>query len=120
MKIRGIRGATTVASNTKEEILAATQEMMAEIISTNNLQQDDAAAVFITATGDLNAVYPAQAVREMGWTLTPLMCYQEMRVEGSLEKCIRVIVLINTELDQGQIQHCYLRGAQVLRPDLVK
>ena len=118
--MRGIRGAITVENNSREEILTATQEMMEKIILANNLQQEEVAAVFFTATRDLDAAYPAQAVRKMGWTLTPLMCYQEMHVDGSLEKCIRVIVLTQTELEQNQIKHCYLRGAQVLRPDLIR
>jgi chorismate mutase len=120
MKIKGIRGAITVENNREDDILAATKELWGTIISANNLRQEDVAAIFFTATGDLDAAYPARALREMGWTLTPLMCFQEMQVAGSLEKCIRVTVLFNTDLEQEKIKHCYLRGAQVLRPDLIK
>jgi len=119
MKTRGIRGAITVNKNAKQEILTATQELMGQIITANRLQQEDVAAILFTATGDLDAAYPAEAVREMGWTLTPLMCYQEMKVKGSLDYCIRVVVLINTNLEQDQIKHIYLKGAMKLRPDLI-
>ncbi len=120
MKTRGIRGAITVEKNTKPEILTATQELLEQIIKENSLQQEEVAAILFTATGDLTAAYPAEAVRGMGWTLTPLMCYQEMMVEGSLENCIRVVVLINTDLEQDQIKHIFLKGAKKLRPDLIK
>jgi chorismate mutase len=120
MKTRGIRGAITVEKNEKSEILTATQELMEKIIKENELQEQEVAAILFTATGDLTAAYPAEAVRGMGWILTPLMCYQEMRVDGSLENCIRVVVLINTSLDQHQIKHIYLKGAKKLRPDLIE
>lgn len=120
MQIRGIRGAITVDKNTREDILNATRELMDTIISSNHIDQQDVAATLFTTTTDLDAAYPAQAVRDMGWTMTPLSCFQEMAVEGSLDKCIRVLILWNTNNGLDQVKHIYLRGADQLRPDLAK
>ncbi|MCL0043404.1 chorismate mutase [Dehalococcoidia bacterium] len=116
MKVRGIRGATTVEENNREEILSATQEVLQEIISTNNIEDDDISAIFFTTTRDLNAEFPAAAARiHMGWTNAALMSGHEMDVPGSPQKCIRVLMLVNTEKTSEQIKHIYLRGAANLR-----
>jgi len=115
---RGIRGATTVAENDTELILEATRELVQEIVLRNGVQQEDVASMILTATHDLDAIYPAVAVRRLGWTHTALMCMQEMSVPGSLPRCIRVLVHWNTSRANDQIQHVYLREARSLRPDL--
>ena len=119
MKVIGIRGAITCEHNTVEDILHASKELMESIIFINQLNQEDIAAILFTTTKDLTAVYPARAVRDMGWSISPLLCFQEMDVENSLEKCIRVLILWNTDKRSDQIQHVYLREARQLRPDLV-
>jgi chorismate mutase len=105
-------------ANTAEAILSATRELLERIVAENGVAVADVACVWFTATADLDAVYPARAARELGWTLTPLMCAQEMAVVGSLPRCIRVLVLWNTPRSQEQIRHVYLGAAQTLRPDL--
>ena len=82
------------------------------------MQEKDVASVLFTATPDLDAVYPAVAARQLGWTHTALMCVQEMAVPGSLPRCIRVLVHWNTERAIDEIQHVYLHEARRLRPDL--
>jgi chorismate mutase len=119
MVVRGIRGAIDVAHNQEEEILAAASILLARIVKENDLSRDDIACVYFTVTPDLDAVYPARAAREMGWSHVPLMCAQEMAVEGSLVRCIRVLVLWNTLLDAEAIRHVYLGRAASLRPDLI-
>lgn len=119
MKVIGIRGATTCKHNTEKDILLASRELVETIILFNQINQDDIAAIMFTTTRDLNAAYPARAVRDMGWSISPLLCFQEMDVENSLERCIRVLVLWNTDKRSDQIQHVYLREARRLRPDLV-
>jgi len=114
----GVRGATTVKENTRLAILEATRELLAEIVAANGIETEAMASVIFTATPDLDAVYPAVAARELGWTQTPLLCMQEMAVRGSLAMCIRVLIHWNTDRAQQEIHHCYLRGARVLRPDL--
>lgn len=121
MSVRGIRGAITVEANEEHQILNATIEMLNTIVAKNEIVPDDICSVFVTVTGDLDESFPARAIRQMaGWELVPLMCALEVPVKGSLERCIRLMVLINTDKTQAQIRHIYLNGAQALRPDLSK
>ncbi len=120
MNCRGIRGATGVRANDAPSILAATRELLEQIVAANDLLVKDLVSVIFTATPDLDAAYPARAAREMGWVDTPLLCVQEMAVAGRLNRCIRVLAHWNTNLEPEQIQHIYLGEARVLRPDLAK
>ena len=117
--IRGMRGAITVTQNTEEEILTATEELLKKIIEENQIQPDLVASVFISTTKDINAAFPAKALRKFeGWTYVPVMCMQEMPVPNSLTMCVRIMMHVNTKKSQEEIIHVYLRGAKVLRPDL--
>jgi len=120
MLVRGIRGAITVNSNTKEEIIEITKELLIALQRENNFKIEDIVSVFFSATPDLNAAFPAQAARELGWNRVPLFDMQEIEVPGSLPKCIRILIQINCRKSQTEIKHCYLRGAEILRKDLVK
>ncbi len=119
MLVRGIRGATTVRSNSREEIIEATKELLGEIVRRNDLDTDYIASVVFTTTVDLNAEFPAVAAREMGWTYIALECMQVMNVPGSLPRCIRVLMHVNTERAATDIKHVYLHEAKALRRDLV-
>jgi chorismate mutase len=114
---RGIRGATTVEANTPEAILAATRELIALIIESNDLDPADIASAIFTTTPDLNAEFPAIAARQLGWHDVALMCGHEMAVPGSLPMCLRVLIHWNTPKTQAEINHVYIRGARNLRPD---
>ncbi|WML25783.1 chorismate mutase [Neobacillus sp. OS1-33] len=117
--IRGMRGAITVNQNTEEEIVTATEELLKKIIEENQIQPDLVASVFISTTEDINAVFPARALRKFeGWTYVPVMCMQEIPVPNSLTMCVRIMMHVNTAKSQDEINHVYLKGAQVLRPDL--
>ena len=117
--LRGIRGATTVLNNNSDEIRIAVLEMINEIINRNDIKTEDIACVDFTMTNDLNCAYPAKFAREIkGFENVPLMCYQELNIEKSLNKCIRVRVLFNTDKSQKEIKHIYLNEAKKLRPDL--
>lgn len=120
MGCRGVRGATSVEKNEAAAILAATRVLLEEITTANQMAVEDIGGVIFTATPDLNAAYPAQAARDLGWVQTPLICTQEMAVEGSLPRCIRVLVLWNTGRTAAEIQHVYLGRARKLRPDLIE
>lgn len=113
-----IRGATTVDENDREQIYSATEQMMREIIDLNNIKNEDMVSIIFTMTNDLDKAYPAVAVRKMGITETALMCVQELYVEGSLRKCIRVMVTVEGEYKKDSLKHVYLRNAVGLRPDL--
>ena len=118
-KVRGIRGATTVAENSREAIAEAVTELLDEIEAHNGFNSEDISYVFFTTTPDLNAVFPAAVARQRpGWDLVPLLDLQQMAVPGSLSYCIRILIQVNTTLPQSAIVHRYLRKAQYLRPDL--
>ncbi len=120
MPIRGIRGATTVAADEPDLILQATRELLEEILEENeNMKPEDVASALFTVTDDLASTFPAQAARQMGWGLVPMLCAREIPVPNSLPRVIRVLVHWNTELLQKEITHVYLRDAVKLRPDLV-
>lgn len=114
--VRAIRGAIDVERDDPLEITKRTQLLLKEIMAENKLTTDNIISVFFSATSDLSSLYPAQAAREMGWTEVPMMCLQEMDVQGSLPCCIRV--LIHVEKDRKEkIKHIYLGKAKRLRPD---
>ena len=119
MRVRGIRGAITVARDEPGLILDATERLLREIVGRNPFAPDDVASALFTVTPDLVSEFPAAAARRMGWTLVPLLNFTEIGVPGRLERCIRVLVHINTDLAQDEIEHVYLEGATVLRPDLI-
>jgi chorismate mutase len=119
MAIRGIRGATTVEENKAEAILSATRELLELIVEANALRVEDIASALFTTTRDLDAAYPAAAARALGWTHAALMCMHEMDVPRGLPRCIRVLIHWNTNARQDEVKHVYMRGATVLRPDLL-
>lgn len=118
MAVRGIRGAITVENNDAKEIASASKALLEEVIEANSLELLDIASVFFTVTNDLDAGFPAAAARDMGMQDVPLLCAREIPVKNSLPKCIRVLLHVNTEKQQNEIKHVYLRDAKKLRPDL--
>src|SRR5690606_35440938 len=102
-------------------ILDATIEMLNKIVADNDLVPDDICSIIVTVTADLDATFPARSIRSMpGWELVPLMCALEVPVKGSLERCVRLMVHVNTDKQQSEIRHVFLGGAQALRPDLAQ
>jgi chorismate mutase len=118
MECRGVRGATTVRANTRDEILTASRQLLALMIRRNGIQSEDVASAIFTVTKDLNAEFPALAARQLGWFDVPLMCGYEIDVPSGLPRCIRVLVNWNTDKTQKEIIHTYIREAKNLRPDL--
>ena len=120
MKVLAIRGATTVTSNNKEEILKETSKLIETIILKNELNNEDIISMCFTMTKDLDAVYPAVAVRQiLDIHDIPMLNYEEKHIQGSLIKCIRVMMYINTEKNRCDIKHIYLNNAIILRKDLI-
>ncbi len=118
-KVRGIRGATTVAENTPRAIAEAVNELLDEIEAHNQFHAEDIVCVFFTTTADLDTMFPAAAARKRpGWNHVPLIDLHQMKVKGSLEYCIRILIQVNTLHAQSAMVHRYLRQAQNLRPDL--
>lgn len=112
---RGVRGATTVKSNSGPEILEATRELIGKLMEANKIEVEDIACVIFTTTSDLNAEFPALAARQMGWKDIALLCSHEMQVPGSIPLCIRVLLLCNTDKKASELVHVYLREAVNLR-----
>src|SRR3989304_6131205 len=120
MSIRGIRGATTVAADEPDLILQTTRELLEAILDANSgMKPEEVGSALFTVTDDLASTFPAQAAREMGWGLVPMLCAREIPVPQSLPRVIRVLVHWNTETPQSAITHVYLHEAVKLRPDLV-
>ena len=116
MQCRGIRGAITVSVNNKESILAATKELLKEMVQANSIKVDDITAIFFTTTSDLNAEFPASATRELGWPSNlALLCGHEMNVPTDLPRCLRILMLVNTEKVPEEITHVYLGKAKRLK-----
>lgn len=117
MVCRGIRGATTVTKDTRENILSATRQLLATIVCINDINPEDVASLFITTTPDLTSVYPALAARQLGWSNVPLLGATEIDITDGLPRCIRILIHWNTELAQNEIKHVYQGEAKRLRPD---
>jgi chorismate mutase len=119
MPVRGIRGATSASANTREAILEATRELLREMLRLNGIVAfDEIVSVLFTTTVDLTATYPAEAARELGMNLVPLLCASEINVPGTLGRCVRVLLHVNCAKSQAEIVHVYLREAKTLRPDV--
>lgn len=119
--VRGIRGAITVARDEREEIQKASLELFTSILAENGLFPEDIVGVFITATPDLRAAFPAEVIREQeSFRYIPILCAQEMDVQGALKQCIRMLVLAYTSKNPQEIRHVYLRDARILREDLME
>ena len=119
VRCRGVRGATTVEVNSREAVIEATIELLDAMVQANGIASDDVASAFFTTTPDVTAEFPALAAREqLGWAHVAMLCGHEMAVPGSLARCLRILLHINTEKRADEIVHVYLRGARTLRPDL--
>ena len=106
--------------NSKEAIIAASKELLQQMVDVNGVQTDDVACVLFTATSDINAAFPAAAARELGWSRVALICSQEMDVPEGFPRCLRILMLFNTEKRSQDIVHVYLRGTEILREDINK
>jgi chorismate mutase len=119
MALRGLRGATTVETNTPDAIRKATRELLTEMIEANEIHREDIASAWFTTTTDLNAEFPAVVARnDFGWTNVALMCAHELDVPGSLQMCLRILMHVNTERAQDEMHFIYQREARRLRPDI--
>ena len=117
--VRGVRGATTVPENSRDDIMDATEELLNQMVAANDITSEDIGAVYFTLTVDLNAEFPAVAARErLGWRLVPLINSVEIDRPSSMRKCIRIMLFLNTSKSQEDIRHIYLRDAVVLRADI--
>ncbi len=118
LMVRGLRGATTVDADTAEQVTERSQELMRELMERNGLVEDDIVSILFTATGDVTSIFPATAVREIGFGAVPLLCAAEIPVPGAMPLCIRALLHVYTARPREEMHHVYLHGAQTLRDDL--
>jgi chorismate mutase len=118
IRMCGIRGATCLENDDASEMFAAVGELLGEMLGRNSVSPQDVVSVILTCTPDLTSAFPAAGARAFGLVDTPLMCAQEMDVDGALAKVVRVLAHVETTTPRSEIQHVYLRGAEVLRQDL--
>ena len=118
MPVRGIRGATSVEANTRDEIFSKTEELLETIVDKNSLNVEDVASVIFSVTDDIYEAFPAAAARRIGWNFVPLFSCREIPVKDSLHGIIRVLMHVNTEKSQREMAHSYLHRAAALRPDI--
>jgi len=120
LQCRGIRGAIAVPANNKESIIAATKELLGEMVRANEIDTKDIAAILFSTTSDINAEFPAAATRELGWPPhLALLCGHEMNVPNDLPRCLRILMLVNTERRPEEIVHVYLGEAKKLKDKLL-
>jgi chorismate mutase len=117
-QLRGLRGATTCASDTPEEIGTATQELLRGMMDRNDISHDDVVSVIFTTTTDLTSAFPATGARGVGFGDIPLLCASEIAVPGSMPLCVRILMHVYTTRSRTELRHVYLRDAQGLRDDL--
>lgn len=121
MLTRGIRGAITIDTNDKNSVKEATVELLNAMIEKNSIKTDDIAFSIFTVTDDIDADFPAKYAREFcSFEHIPMMCYREMQVKGAISKCLRILLVVNTDKSQTQIKHQYLKGAKKLRTDITE
>ena len=118
MALRGLRGATLLTADDKDEMADAVTELVSEMMQRNDVDQSQVVSIIFTATPDVHSGFPAAAVRTLGFQDVPLLCAQELDVTGAVPLAIRVLMHADVPLDRSQVQHVYLRGAEVLRQDL--
>ena len=118
MPLRGLRGATTIELDTVEQISSRTAELLREMLTRNDVDKDHLVSIIFTATPDIHAAFPAAAAREMGFGDVPLMCAQELAIDGGTPLCIRILAHIDTPKNRAELRHIYLYGAKSLRDDL--
>jgi chorismate mutase len=120
MAVRALRGATTLDEDTSEQMHVRVKALLAALFERNGLGPDDVISIVLTATPDLHSAFPATAARAAGLDDVPLLGAQELDVEGSLERCVRVLLHVETERSRSELQHVFLEGAVRLRPDLAR
>jgi len=117
--VRALRGAITVDHDSADEVKKRAGELITALLARNGLTEDALISVFFTATDDITSVAPAAGIRELGMLDVPLLCVGEMATDGTLPLCIRLMAHVETDRPRSQMRHVFLRGAAVLRPDLV-
>ena len=116
--LRAIRGATTLDTDTREQMIERVTTLLADMFGRNHVDLDDVVSIFFTATDDLHCMFPAEAARTMGLADIPLMCARELAITGGMPRCVRVMAHVETSRDRAAVEHIYHGDARTLRPDI--
>jgi chorismate mutase len=116
--VRAIRGATTLDSDTREQMIERVTTLLADMFGRNHVDLDDVISIFFTATDDLHAMFPAEAARTMGLADIPLMCARELAITGGMPRCVRVMAHVESHHERSAVEHIYHGEARSLRPDI--
>ena len=118
MALRGIRGATCLTADDAGEMREVVVELLGQMLERNGITTDALVSVLLTSTPDLISAFPAVGARVFGLDDVPLMCAQEIAVAGALPRVVRILIHAELEIARADVHHVYLRGAEVLRPDV--
>jgi chorismate mutase len=116
LRMRALRGATTVDEDTTEQVTQRTQALLAAMVARNGVDHASVISVLFTATDDIHSMFPATAARSVGFGDVPLLCARELDINGAQQRCIRV--MMHLETTNEELHHVYLEGARGLRDDL--
>lgn len=116
--VRALRGATTVDTDTPDQIHERVGALVNEMLARNDVDKDDLISVIFTATDDVTSMFPAAAARAIGLGDVPLLCARELAIDGGTPRCIRVLMHLTTARSRAELRHVYLAGAEGLRDDL--
>lgn len=116
--VLALRGAITLDRDERDHMVERVQRLLAEMLERNSVRHDDLISIFFTATPDLHSAFPAVAAREMGLGDVPLICAQELDIEGAMPRCVRVMMHLNSPFGRDELRHVYLEAARSLRDDL--
>ena len=118
MRLRGLRGATSIVADSATEVISATAELIKTMMERNDLEKGELVSIIFTATPDIRSEFPAAAARSIGISDIPLLCATELDVDGAPPRIIRVLMHIYSDRDYSSLRHVYLRDARPLRTDL--
>ena len=120
MRVLALRGAITLDDDSAAEVETRTVQLLETLYERNGLTHDDVISVFFTATSDVTAAPPGVGARAFGLVDVPLLCAQEQEVDGSLRRCVRLMMHVHLDRPRPDLRHVFLRGAIVLRPELAE
>ena len=118
MRLRAARGAIRVPSDDGDALLGSTERLLSAVLHRNAIDPEDLVSIMFTATEDLRSAFPAEAARRMGLGRVPLMCAQEIPVQGSMPSVIRILLHFHSDRTLDEVVHVYLDGAESLRDDV--
>ena len=118
MRLRAARGAIRVPSDDGDALLGSTERLLSTVLQRNAIDPEDLVSIMFTATEDLRSAFPAEAARRMGLGRVPLMCAQEIPVQGSMPSVIRILLHFHSDRTLDEVDHVYLDGAESLRDDV--